>query len=69
MEMFTDLIWWVLTIIILPLDGGIIINNIYEGNFNSSFWFFLSLFILYFVSALAYVCIFLKRERKTNDLS
>ena len=46
MEKFADLFWWVLTVIFLPLDGSIIINNICEGNFNSSFWFLVVIYIV-----------------------
>ena len=46
MERFADLFWWVLTIILLPLDDSIIIANIYEGNFNSSFWFLVVIYIV-----------------------
>ena len=50
MERFTDLFWWVLAVIALPLDGSVIIASIYEGNFNSSFWFLVVIYIVLCIS-------------------
>lgn len=64
MERFIDLIWWVLTVILLPLDGSIIINNIYEGNFNSSFWFLVVIYIVLCISVGSRL--YLLEKRKDN---
>ena len=64
MERFIDLIWWVLTVILLPLDGSIIINNIYEGNFNSSFWFLVVIYIVLCISV--GLRLYLLEKRKEN---
>ena len=50
MEKIIDFIWWVLAVITLPLDGSVIIASIYEGNFNSSFWLLVVIYIVLCIS-------------------
>ena len=50
MEKIIDFIWWVLAVIALPLDGSVIIASIYEGNFNSSFWLLVVIYIVLCIS-------------------
>ena len=64
MEWFIDLIWWVLTVIFLPLDGSIIIANIYEGNFNSFFWLLVVIYIVLCISV--GLRLYLLEKRKEN---
>ena len=64
MERFIDLIWWVLTVIFLPLDGSIIIANIYEGNFNSFFWLLVVIYIVLCISV--GLRLYLLEKRKEN---
>ena len=64
MEKFADLFWWVLTVMVLPLDGSIIIANIYEGNFNSSFWFTVVIYIVLCIGV--GLRLYLLEKRKEN---
>ena len=46
MEKIIDVIWWVLAIAILPLDGYFIMDCIAKNNFNFIFWFVTIIYIL-----------------------
>ena len=46
MEKIIDFIWWVLTVMVLPLDGYFIMDCITKNNFNFIFWF---VTIIYFL--------------------
>ena len=46
MEKFFDLIWWPLTIMVLPLDGYFIMDCIAKNNFGFNFWFVTIIYIL-----------------------
>ena len=43
---FIEFIWWVLAIVILPLDGYFIMDCITKNNFNFIFWFVTIIYIL-----------------------
>lgn len=62
MEKFVDLFWWVLAVIALPLDGSVIIASIYEGNFNSSFWLLVVIYIVLCISVGSCLCLLEKRK-------
>ena len=42
---FIDLIWWIITITVLPLDGSIVWHYIEQNNFGGDFWFTLIIYI------------------------
>ena len=46
MEKFFNLIWWPLTIMVLPLDGYFIMDCIAKNNFGFNFWFVTIIYIL-----------------------
>ena len=46
MEKFFNLIWWPLTIMVLPLDGYLIMDYIAKNNFSFHFWFLTIAYIL-----------------------
>lgn len=46
MEKILELIWWPLTIMLLPLDGYFIMDCIAKNNFGFNFWFVTIIYIL-----------------------
>ena len=46
MEKIIDFIWWVLTVMVLPLDGYFIMDCIAENNFGVAFWTMIIIYIL-----------------------
>lgn len=46
MEKILELIWWPLTIMLLPLDGYFIMDCIAKNNFGLNFWFVTIIYIL-----------------------
>ena len=62
MEKIIDFIWWILAVIALPLDGSVIIASIYEGNFNSSFWLLVVIYIVLCISVGSRLCLLEKRK-------
>ena len=42
---FIDLIWWIITITVLPLDGSVVWYYIEQNNFGCNFWFTLIIYI------------------------
>ena len=46
MEKIGDFIWWVLTVMVLPLDGYFIMDCIAKNNFDFNFWLVTIIYIL-----------------------
>ena len=46
MEKIIDFIWWILVIMLLPLDGYFIMDCIAKNNFGFNFWFVTIIYIL-----------------------
>ena len=64
MENIVDMIWWILTVAILPLDGSIIMKYICEENFGLSFWFLIVIYAV--LSATIGARLYLVEKRKDN---
>ena len=45
MENFVDLMKWILSVMFLPLGGSMIVKNIFENNFDLSFWILVIIYI------------------------
>ena len=59
-----DLIWWIITITILPLDGSIVWYYIEQNNFGGSFWFTLIIYIFLSINVAIRLYIMEIREGK-----
>ena len=46
MDKILNMIWWPMTIALIPLDAGIIMHYIYEEYFDIHFWTMAVLYIL-----------------------
>lgn len=46
MENFVDLMKWILSVMFLPLGGSIIVKNIFENNFDLSFWILVVIYVV-----------------------
>ena len=46
MDKILNMIWWPMTIALIPLDAGIIIHYIYEEYFGVNVWIMVVLYIL-----------------------
>ena len=42
---FVDLMKWILSVMFLPLGGSIIVKNIFENNFDLSFWILVVIYV------------------------
>ena len=51
MDKILNMIWWPMTIALIPLDAGIIIHYIYEEYFGVGFWVMAVLYVLLCASA------------------
>ena len=43
---FVDLMKWILSVMFLPLGGSIIVKNIFENNFDLSFWILVVIYVV-----------------------
>ena len=43
---FVNLIKWILSVMFLPLGGSIIVKNIFENNFDLSFWILVVIYVV-----------------------
>ena len=64
MENFVDLMKWILSVMFLPLGGSIIVKNIFENNFDLSFWILVIIYIA--LCACVGFCLYLF-EKGEND--
>ena len=57
MNKIIDMIWWPVTLTLIPLDGGVIMHYIYEEYFGVNFWIMVVLYVLLcaFVGARIYL--------------
>ena len=46
MNKILEMIWWPMTVAVIPLDAGIIMHYIYEEYFGIGFWTMIVLYIL-----------------------
>ena len=64
MDKILNMIWWPMTIALIPLDAGIIIHYIYEEYFGVGFWVMAVLYVLLCASAGARIYLIEKKEKK-----
>ena len=64
MEKIGDFIWWVLTVMVLPLDGYFIMDCIAKNNFGVAFWAMIIIYILLCIVTGARL--YLLEKRKDN---
>ena len=64
MENIVDMIWWTVTIALLPLEGNIIMNYIYEENFSLPFWVAIVIYVLLSANVGARLYLIEKRKDK-----
>ena len=50
MDKIIDMIWWPITVALLPLCSGVIMHYIYEEYFDANFWTMTVLYILLCIS-------------------
>ena len=43
---FVNLMKWILSVMFLPLGGSIIVKNIFENNFDLSFWILVVIYVV-----------------------
>ena len=46
MDKILNVLWWSMTVAVIPLDAGIIVHYIYEECFDINFWAMAVLYIL-----------------------
>ena len=64
MDKILNMIWWPMTIALIPLDAGIIIHYIYEEYFGVGFWVMIVLYILLCTSVGVRIHLIEKEGRK-----
>ena len=64
MDKIIDMIWWPITVALIPLDAGVIIHYICEEYFGIGFWTMVVLYILLCISAGARIYLIEKEGRK-----
>ena len=64
MNKIIDMIWWPITVALLPLYGGIITHYIYEECFDINFWMPTVIYILLCISAGARIYLIAKKGKK-----
>ena len=64
MSKMINYIWWIIVIMILPLDGASIIYYIAEEIFNASFWILVCVYILLCTTVGIRLCIMENRKDK-----
>ena len=64
MDKILNMIWWPMTIALIPLDAGIIMHYIYEEYFGIGFWTMAVLYILLCASVGVRIHLIEKEGRK-----
>ena len=64
MDKIFEMIWWPMTVAVIPLDAGIIMHYIYEEYFGIGFWTMTVLYILLCTSVGARIHLIEKEGRK-----
>ena len=59
-----NMIWWPMTVAVIPLDAGIIVHYIYEECFDINFWAMAVLYILLCASVGVRIHLIEKEGRK-----
>ena len=64
MDKILEMIWWPMTVAVIPLDAGIIVHYIYEECFDINFWAMTVLYILLCTSVGARIHLIEKEGKK-----
>ena len=64
MDKIFEIIWWPITVALLPLCSGVIMHYIYEEYFGVNFWIMAVLYILLCTSAGARIYLIEKKGKK-----
>ena len=64
MDKILNMIWWPMTLALIPLDGSVIIHCIYEEYFGVNFWIMVVLYILLCTFAGARIYLIEKKGKK-----
>ena len=64
MDQIINMIWWPMTLALIPLDGSIIMHYIYEEYFGIHFWTMAVLYILLCAFAGARIYLIEKKGKK-----
>ena len=64
MNKILEMIWWPMTVAVIPLDAGIIMHYIYEEYFGIGFWAMIVLYILLCTSVGVRIHLIEKEGRK-----
>ena len=64
MNKILEMIWWPITVAVIPLDAGIIMHYIYEEYFGIGFWTMIVLYILLCTSVGVRIHLIEKEGRK-----
>ena len=64
MDKILKMIWWPMTVAVIPLAAGIIVHYIYEECFDINFWAMAVLYVLLCASAGARIYLIEKKEKK-----
>ena len=64
MDRIFEIIWWPITVAVIPLDAGIIVHYICEEYFGIGFWTMAVLYVLLCASAGARIYLIEKEGRK-----
>ena len=64
MDKILEMIWWPMTVAIIPLDAGIIVHHIYEECFDINFWAMVVLYVLLCASTGARIYLIEKKGKK-----
>ena len=64
MDKILEMIWWPITLALIPLDAGIITHYIYEEYFGVNFWITVVVYMLLCISAGARIYLIEKKGKK-----
>ena len=64
MDKILNMIWWPITVALIPLDAGVIMHYIYEEYFDANFWAMAVLYILLCASVGVRIHLIEKEGRK-----
>ena len=59
---FVDLMKWILSVMFLPLGGSMIVKNIFENNFDLSFWILVVIYVVLCICVGFRLCLFEEGE-------
>lgn len=64
MNKIIDYIWWIMAVMLIPLDASCVVYYIAEENFNTSFWVVAIAFVLLSCVLGVRLCIMENRKEK-----